>query len=78
MPDQFAEVIGPGVKLKAVWIEPAWVFWVPTSYDKMPKWLEECIADLNRRSSIPMYERPPESPKHQFRLSPTMIVGNHW
>jgi len=74
MPDQFAEVIGPGVKLKAVWIEPAWVFWVPTSYDKMPKWLDDNIAWLTRPNQ-PMTETRPE---HEFRLYPDMIVGSHW
>ena len=78
MPDQFAEVIGPGVKLKAVWIEPVrWVFWVPTTYDPMPKWLEDNIADVDKRISIPMDRRPPGPPQHEFRLHPTMILGHH-
>ena len=75
MPDQFAEVIGPGVKLKAVWIEPVrWVFWVPTKYDETPKWLEENIAWLNRPNK-PIVETRRED---EFRLYPDMIVGDHW
>jgi len=75
MPDQFAEVIGPGVKLKAAWIEPVrWVFWVPTKYDKMPKWLEENIAWMKE----PNQDIVERSPPHEFRLFPRMIIGNYW
>jgi hypothetical protein len=74
VPEQFAEVIGPGVKLKAVWIEPTWVFWVPTSYDKMPKWLEDNIKWVQEPGQDPVERSPP----HEFRLLPTMIVGDHW
>jgi hypothetical protein len=75
MPDQFAEVIGSGVKLKAVWIEPTpWVFWVPTSYNKTPKWLTENISWVQEPNQDPVERSPP----HEFRLFPTMILGNHW
>jgi len=79
MPDQFADVIGPGVKLKAVWIEPTLVFWVPTSYDKTPKWLDDLYSEQARLRKLSTKElRKIEQPPHVFELGSEMITGTRW